>query len=129
MRDRRDLFRSAGTAGLALGLAAAGQPLFAIPRKGAPLSAPYDDIGLMNTALSLEHEAIWAYGLAGKSGLLSAKAKDVGLLFQCRRPCAAATWWTAFLLPPPFKDRNLLRPGSSFLTGLQKAGHDARIPF
>jgi hypothetical protein len=41
-----------------------------------------DDIGLMNTALTLEHEAIWAYGLAGKSGLLSAKAKEVGLLFQ-----------------------------------------------
>ena len=36
----------------------------------------------MNTALALEHQAIWAYGLAGKSGLLSAKAKEVGLLFQ-----------------------------------------------
>jgi len=36
----------------------------------------------MNTALALEHEAIWAYGLAGNSGLLSAKAKEVGLLFQ-----------------------------------------------
>ena len=36
----------------------------------------------MNTALALEHEAIWAYGLAGGSGLLSAKAKEVGLLFQ-----------------------------------------------
>ncbi len=82
MRDRRDLFRSAGKAGLALGLAAAGQPLFAIPKKGAPLAAATDDIGLMNTALALEHEAIWAYGLAGNSGLLSAKAKEVGLLFQ-----------------------------------------------
>ncbi|MEP7132685.1 MAG: ferritin-like domain-containing protein [Acidobacteriota bacterium] len=82
MRDRRDLFRSAGKAGLALGLAAAGQPLLAIPKKGAPPPALYDDIGLMNTALALEHEAIWAYGLAGKSGLLSVKAKEVGLLFQ-----------------------------------------------
>ena len=36
----------------------------------------------MNTALALEHQAIWAYGLAGQSGLLSAKAKDVGLAFQ-----------------------------------------------
>ena len=81
MGDRRDLFRSAGRAGLALGLAAAGRPLFAIPRKNAA-APPYDDIGLMNTALALEHEAIWAYGLAGKSGLLSAKAREVGLLFQ-----------------------------------------------
>jgi hypothetical protein len=80
--DRRDLFRSAGKAGLALGLAAAGKPLFALPGKGKPLAPMYDDIALMNTALSLEHEAIWAYGLAGKSGLLSAKAKEVGLLFQ-----------------------------------------------
>jgi len=82
MSNRRDLFRSAGQAGLALGLAAAGRPLLALPRKGAPASGVYDDITLMNTALALEHEAIWAYGLAGKSGLLSAKAKEVGLLFQ-----------------------------------------------
>jgi hypothetical protein len=78
-RHRRDLFRSAGRAGLALGLAAAGRPLLALPGKD---EKPYDDITLMNTALDLEHEAIWAYGLAGKSGLLSAKAKEVGLLFQ-----------------------------------------------
>ncbi len=82
MGDRRGLFRAAGRAGLALGLAAAGRPLFAVPRKNAATAPPYDDIGLMNTALALEHEAIWAYGLAGKSGLLSAKAKEVGLLFQ-----------------------------------------------
>lgn len=80
VQRRRDFFRAAGKAGLALGLAAAGRPLLALPRKGeTPL---FDDISLMNTALALEHEAIWAYGLAGKSGLLSEKAKEVGLLFQ-----------------------------------------------
>ena len=79
MRHRRDFFRTAAKTGLALGLAAAGQPLIALPSPG---DAPVDDIGLMNTALALEHEAIWAYGLAGRSGLLSAKAKEVGLLFQ-----------------------------------------------
>jgi hypothetical protein len=79
MRNRRDLFRTAAKTGLVLGLAAAGQPLIAIPTPGDEKA---DDIGLMNTALTLEHEAIWAYGLAGKSGLLSAKAKEVGLLFQ-----------------------------------------------
>ncbi len=73
---RRDLFRDAGRAGLALGLAAAGRPALAAAKAGN------DDITLMNTALALEHQAIWAYGLAGGSGLLSAKAKEVGLLFQ-----------------------------------------------
>jgi len=77
---RRDLFRKAGAAGLALGLAAAGRPLMALPEKGKTSGA--DDLTMMNTALALEHEAIWAYGLAGSSGLLSAKAKEVGLLFQ-----------------------------------------------
>jgi rubrerythrin len=79
MSNRRDLFRTAAKTGLVLGLAAAGQPLIAIPTPGDEKA---DDVGMMNTALTLEHEAIWAYGLAGKSGLLSAKAKEVGLLFQ-----------------------------------------------
>ena len=81
MRHRRDFFRSAAKTGLALGLAAAGQPLIALPEPGkTPVAG--DDVLLLNTALALEHEAIWAYGLAGRSGLLSAKAKEVGLLFQ-----------------------------------------------
>jgi Ferritin-like domain len=81
MRHRRDFFRSAARTGLALGLAAAGRPLVALPETGKS-PAPGDDVLLLNTALALEHEAIWAYGLAGRSGLLSAKAKEVGLLFQ-----------------------------------------------
>ena len=81
-QNRRDLFREAGITGLALGLAAAGRPLIAIPSPGADGPSAADDLVLMNTALALEHEAIWAYGLAGGSGLLSAKAKEVGLLFQ-----------------------------------------------
>ncbi len=81
MPDRRDLFRTAARTGLALGLAAAGRPAFALPEKDKS-GSPYDDITLMNTALAIEHQAIWAYGLAGRSGLLSAKAKEVGLLFQ-----------------------------------------------
>ena len=76
---RRDFFRGAAKFGLALGLAAAGRPLIALSTGKA---AEGDDITFLNTALALEHEAIWAYGLAGKSGLLSEKAKEVGLLFQ-----------------------------------------------
>lgn len=79
-QPRRDFFRNAGKLGLALGVAAAGRPALALPRKGQ--ASLYDDISLMNTAIALEHEAIWAYGLAGKSGLLSEKAKEVGLQFQ-----------------------------------------------
>jgi hypothetical protein len=79
MGNRRDLFQNAARTGLALGLAAAGFPAMAMPGEE---KKPYDDIQLLNTALALEHEAIWAYGLAGNSGLLSAKAKEVGLLFQ-----------------------------------------------
>ncbi len=77
--QRRDLFRSVARTGLALGLAAAGRPLVALPSADA---TDVDDIGLMNTALALEHQAIFAYGLAGRSGLLSEKAKEVGLAFQ-----------------------------------------------
>ena len=79
---RRDLFRDAGRVGLALGLAAAGRPAFAMPGDAKTGKIENEDVTLMNTALALEHQAIWAYGLAGGSGLLSAKAKEVGLLFQ-----------------------------------------------
>jgi hypothetical protein len=76
---RRDFFGAAARTGLALGLAAAGQPLAALTPGSAKEG---DDVKLLNNALALEHEAIWAYGLAGRSGLLSEKAKEVGLLFQ-----------------------------------------------
>ena len=79
---RRDLFARVAQTGLALGLAAAGRPLMGLPDAKAKGDGAADDLTLMNTALALEHEAIWAYGLAGNSGLLSAKAKEVGLLFQ-----------------------------------------------
>src|SRR6478735_3827513 len=79
---RRDLFARVAQTGLALGLAAAGRPRMGLPDAKAKGDGAADDLTLMNTALALEHEAIWAYGLAGKSGLLSAKAKEVGLLFQ-----------------------------------------------
>ena len=87
-QNRRDLFHGAAKTGLALGLAAAGRPLIAKtgpqtgPQRSPDAPSAADDLVLMNTALALEHEAIWAYGLAGGSGLLSAKAKEVGLLFQ-----------------------------------------------
>lgn len=40
------------------------------------------DVALLNTALELEHMAIFAYGLAGGSGLLSKGVLEVGSLFK-----------------------------------------------
>ena len=76
---RRDFFGATARAGLALGLVAAGRPLAGLAPGKFSKSG---DIELLNTALALEHEAIWAYDLAGTSGLLTEKAKEVGLLFQ-----------------------------------------------
>ena len=41
-----------------------------------------NDIGILNTALALEHEAISAYQLGAQSGLLQKPVLDVAVLFQ-----------------------------------------------
>ena len=71
---RRLILRSLAAATILPGLARAASS--AGPTTGL------DDVGMLNVALGLEHEAIYAYGLAGKSGLLSQKAAEVGLEFQ-----------------------------------------------
>jgi hypothetical protein len=43
---------------------------------------PSRDVGILNVALALEHEAINAYQLGAGSGLLKKPALDVALLFQ-----------------------------------------------
>ena len=48
MWHRRDFFRSTARTGLALGLAAAGRPLIALPETGKT-PAPGDDVVLLNT--------------------------------------------------------------------------------
>lgn len=73
--DRRNLI--VGT------LAAAGAvPVVRAASLVAPPRTGLDDVDMLNVALGLEHEAIFAYTLAGKSGLLSQKAAEVGLEFQ-----------------------------------------------
>ena len=47
-----------------------------------PSTMPASDVGVMQTALALEHEGIAAYRLAGKSGLLSPGTLKVALLFM-----------------------------------------------
>jgi len=43
---------------------------------------PVSDVAVLNGALELEHTAIYAYGLAGGSGLLPRAALDVGGAFK-----------------------------------------------
>ena len=49
---------------------------------GESLDRAPSDVALLNLALELEHTAIFAYTLAGGSGLLSAGALGVGALFK-----------------------------------------------
>ena len=43
---------------------------------------PAQDVGILNVALGLEHEAIGAYQLGAESGLLQKPVLDVAVLFQ-----------------------------------------------
>ncbi|GJL91212.1 ferritin-like domain-containing protein [Hyphococcus sp.] len=58
-----------------------GGALAMASRKGAK-EDPMADAGLINTALSLEHEGIAAYQIAAESGLLDNAVLQVGILFQ-----------------------------------------------
>jgi len=62
--------------------AAAAAPAMVRAASSIAPASGLGDVDMLNVALGLEHEAIYAYTLAGGSGLLSAKAKEVGLEFQ-----------------------------------------------
>jgi hypothetical protein len=76
--DRRAFLQQAGA--LTLGAAAAGM-ISARPALAAPPKVR-SDIGVIQTALALEHEGIAAYRLAGKSGLLSKGTLQVATIFM-----------------------------------------------
>ncbi|HET9794222.1 MAG TPA: ferritin-like domain-containing protein [Thermoanaerobaculia bacterium] len=63
-------------------LTAASAPVLVRAASSVAPASGLGDVDMLNVALGLEHEAIYAYSLAGKSGLLSEKAKEVGLEFQ-----------------------------------------------
>ncbi len=71
MSDRRSFLTT-----LAGGAALAGLPALGEGPK------PPSDVALLNIALELEHTAVYAYGLAAGSGLLSKGALAVGGLFK-----------------------------------------------
>lgn len=72
---RRSFLARAGI--MALG---AGASTLVVGRASAAVTRP-GDIGVIQTALALEHEGIAAYQIAGKSGLLSPKTLKLALVF------------------------------------------------
>jgi hypothetical protein len=76
--SRRTFLQQAGA--LTLGAGAAGL----IAARPAIAAAPKfrTDVGVIQTALALEHEGIAAYRLAGKSGLLSKGTLQVATIFM-----------------------------------------------
>lgn len=72
---RRSFLAHAGL--VALG---AGASTIVVSRASAAVTQP-GDIGVIQTALALEHEGIAAYQIAGKSGLLSPKTLKLALVF------------------------------------------------
>jgi rubrerythrin len=80
LASRRNFLGRAGAATLsatAIAMLAGCESIAAAPAKSAG-----QDVGILNTALGLEHEAIGAYQLGAESGLLQKPVLDVAVLFQ-----------------------------------------------
>lgn len=78
---RRRMLAASGTATLsaaAVTLLAGCAPAMAVAKTGETSK----DVDILNVALALEHEAINAYQLGAKSGLLQKPVLDVAVLFQ-----------------------------------------------
>jgi hypothetical protein len=75
--DRRKFLARAGVATLSVGAAS----LFAGRAMSTTTVRP-NDVGVIQTALALEHEGIAAYRIAGKSGLLSPATLQLALVFM-----------------------------------------------
>jgi hypothetical protein len=76
--DRRKFLLQAGVATLGV----AGANLFAGRAMAAATKAGPGDVGVIQTALALEHEGIAAYRIAGKSGLLSPGTLKLARVFM-----------------------------------------------
>ena len=75
--DRRKFLARAGVATVSVGTAS----LFASRAMSSVIVRP-NDVGVIQTALALEHEGIAAYRIAGKSGLLSPGTLKLALVFM-----------------------------------------------
>ena len=72
---RRSFLAHAGMAALGAGA------LSLLPTRASAATARPDDVGVIQTALALEHEGIAAYQIAGKSGLFSPGTLKLALVF------------------------------------------------
>ena len=85
---RRGLLRGSGITVLsasAVALLAGYEKMAAAQSSSAAgngASATANDVGILNTALALENEAISAYQLGAQSGLLQKPVLEVAVLFQ-----------------------------------------------
>ncbi len=78
--QRRNFFRTGGL--FAAGLAAATALAPARSWAAMPSGSTAGDIGILNTALGLEYQAIAAYQVGAESGLLQKPVLDVAVKFQ-----------------------------------------------
>ena len=77
---RRQFFRVGGL--FAAGLAASSALTPVASWAGTPSTSTAQDIAILNTALSLEYQAIAAYQVGAESGLLQKPVLDVAVKFQ-----------------------------------------------
>jgi rubrerythrin len=59
-----------------------GREALAVEKGKTRAANPSRDVGILNVALGLEHEAIGAYQIGAESGLLEKPVLDVAILFQ-----------------------------------------------
>jgi len=80
IQTRRSFLNRATLSATAVALLA-GRDALAASHTGAKMDAS-SDVGILNTALALEHEGINAYTLGAQSGLLEKPVLDVAVRFQ-----------------------------------------------
>jgi rubrerythrin len=81
---RRGLLRVSGVTVLSASAVAllAGMDKMAAAQSSTNMANAASDVGILNTALALENEAISAYQLGATSGLLQKPVLDVAVMFQ-----------------------------------------------
>src|SRR5262249_31278335 len=81
---RRGLLRASGIGVLSASAVAllAGMDKMAAAQTSTSMANAAGDVGILNTALALENEAISAYQLGATSGLLQKPVLDVAVMFQ-----------------------------------------------
>ena len=81
---RRGFLRAAGTATLSATAVAliAGCESMAMQSQTASASSAEGDIRILNTAIAAEHEAVAAYAVGARSGLLKKPVLDLAVQFQ-----------------------------------------------